>query len=426
MTRRRPVAVSLFSGIGGLDSGIEAAGFEIRACVEMDDVARRTLRELHPKWPLLDHGDVCTLSGTELLGAIGLRRGELDLLVGGPPCQPFSRARAWAGPPPGRKDVRARTLAAFFRIAAETTPRVFLLENVPGLASSADQYLRRKVNQLSRRTNKNYSIAFVELQAADFGVPQRRKRLFLVGVRDGRPFAPPSATHAEVADPVRGIERYRTAWDAIGHLDRDISPRELACTGQWARLLPSIPEGKNYLHHTPRGSGISLFGWRTRFWSFLLKLAKSEPSWTLSATPGPATGPFHWKNRRLSIREMAALQTIPLEREPNVSVLDARRLFGNAVPSVLGETLGLQIRREVFGERHVRKRARLVPAARTDTPPPETTGPVPPDYWGRQKEWLPHPGPGLGPGSSPARGRSPRAGSSLDAELNSTASRSAR
>lgn len=84
------------------------------------------------------------------------------------------------------------------------------------------------------------------MQAADYGVPQRRRRLFLVGVRGGPPLDTPRPTHARDADPNNGIEKYRTAWDAIGHLDRDTWSKDLACKGQWARLLPSIPEGSNW------------------------------------------------------------------------------------------------------------------------------------------------------------------------------------
>ena len=125
---------------------------------------------MHPDWRLLEHRDVCTLSGRNLLKAAGLSKGDVTLLVGGPPCQPFSRARAWAGPPPGRKDVRARTLTAFFRIAAETAPQVMLLENVPGLATAADSYLRRKVQELGRLVGETYSSR----------IHQKCKRLTLV------------------------------------------------------------------------------------------------------------------------------------------------------------------------------------------------------------------------------------------------------
>ena len=271
-----------------------------------------------------------------MLSECGLKQGELTLFVGGPPCQPFSRARAWVGPPPGRQDERARTLAAFFRLAAAAAPEVLLLENVPGLGSSSGQYLRRKINELGRRVGARYSAAFLDLDAADFGIPQHRRRLFMVCVRGDSQFRNFPATHGDPNEnPL--LDRYRTAWDAIGHLDNEKWPQELECSGRWAGLLPSIPEGANYLHHTPKGKGMPLFGYRTRFWSFLLKLAKNQPSWTLSATPGPATGPFHWRNRRLSTAEMAALQTIPVVGDLDIPLAEARRLIGNAVPSALAE-----------------------------------------------------------------------------------------
>src|SRR6185312_12245754 len=109
--------------------------------------------------------------------------------------------------------------------------------------------------------------------------------------------------------------------------------------GKWADLLPSIPPGMNYLWHTDRGGGEPLFGWRRRYWSFLLKLAPDQPSWTIQAQPGPATGPFHWDNRRLTGREMARLQTFPDDIQITGSLADAQRQIGNAVPSLLAEVL---------------------------------------------------------------------------------------
>ena len=125
-------------------------------------------------------------------------------------------------------------------------------------------------------------------------------------------------------------------------------------TGKWAGLLKSIPEGKNYLWHTPRGAGEPLFGWRTRYWSFLLKLAKDRPSWTIQAAPGPATGPFHWKSRLLSIEEVARLQTFPIDYEFTGDRRSMLRQIGNAVPCAIGELLGLEIRRQLLGK-HVRR-----------------------------------------------------------------------
>ena len=136
------------------------------------------------------------------------------------------------------------------------------------------------------------------------------------------------------------LKPFASAWDAIGSLSDQYDP-ELTVRGKWAELLPSIPEGHNYLYHTSRGKGESIFGWRRRYWSMLLKLAKNRPSWTLTAQPGPAIGPFHWENRRLSGREMMALQTFPDNYAISGSIGAAQKQIGNAVPSALAEVLGL-------------------------------------------------------------------------------------
>src|SRR5262249_36912766 len=143
------------------------------------------------------------------------------------------------------------------------------------------------------------------------------ERVFLVGSRDGRRFRFPEPTHgtldqisADLFGPTR--EPYHNAWDVLGDLpEPDLSEPGLKVGGKWGDLLPTIPEGENYLWHTNRGGGQSLFGWRTRYWSFLLKLSKSLPSWTVQAQPGSAIGPFHWKNRRLTFQELCRIQTFP-------------------------------------------------------------------------------------------------------------------
>jgi DNA (cytosine-5)-methyltransferase 1 len=148
-----------------------------------------------------------------------------------------------------------------------------LLENVPGIAFSAKDegldFLRREIDKINRDTHSHYSFDATLLRATEFGVPQERYRVFIVGSRDGVEFKFPSPTHrviesnqgdwlsaAETRAPVL------TAWDAIGDLQDEDDP-VLKVTGKWARLLPSIPEGANYLHHTARGQGLELFGWRS-------------------------------------------------------------------------------------------------------------------------------------------------------------------
>ena len=215
-------------------------------------------------------------------------------MIGGPPCQPFSKAGYWhRGDALRLEDPRANTLSAYLRVLEEALPQAFVLENVEGLAyQGKDEGLRlllEAINGINRRTKSGYRVNVQVLNAADFGVPQIRHRVLLVGSRDGLVFRFPTPSHAEMASPSTGVEQWRNAWDAVGNLEPEPS-EDLQPRGKWADLLPSIPEGKNYLYHTERGRGLPLFGWRRRYWSFLLKLAKNKPSWTIQAQPGPAIG----------------------------------------------------------------------------------------------------------------------------------------
>lgn len=398
--------LSLFTGAGGLDLGLEEAGFSIAGCVEVDEHARETLRINRPRWQLLDApehnpGDILKLDASEILASFGLSAGELALLSGGPPCQPFSKSSLWVnGSTRGMSDPRAQTLRAYLRVLDEALPECMLLENVHGISngngqpgSTALSLLRRELRAINRRRGTRYDPQLLDINAAEYGVPQHRRRLFIYAARDGRPFVPPPETHS--ADPDLLRSPFATAWDAIGDLEKD-APPELEPSGQWAGLLASIPEGENYLWHTPRGGGQPLFGWRTRFWSFLLKLAKDRPSWTLQAEPGPATGPFHWRSRLLSIEEMARLQTFPQGFELSGDYRSGRRQLGNAVPPAIGELLGLEIRRQIYGAR-VRRDLRLIPARRDDCPPRERLRRVPRRYLEFRGEHPAHPGPGRGP-----------------------------
>ena len=276
--------VSLFTGAGGLDLGLEKAGFDTRLCVEFDDDARATIQRNRPSWQLSIPGNIYELEARELMKQARLEESELVLLAGGPPCQPFSKSGYWShGDAKRLEDPRAATLEAFLGIVEAALPQVILLENVRGLVfDGKDEGLRLLKCGLRRINNErgtSYNLVVLHLNAAHFGVPQLRERVFLIASRTGLAFEAPHATHGESFQ----LEPYRTAWDAIGDLDVDDWPQDLALTGKWAGLLPSIPEGQNYLWHTPRGGGEPLFGWRTRFWSFLLKLAKCRPSWTIQA-----------------------------------------------------------------------------------------------------------------------------------------------
>ncbi len=388
-------AISLYTGAGGLDLGFEAAGFDTRVAVEIDLDAVATLRH-NRSWPVLDR-DIHSISSAELLKAGRLKEGEADIVIGGPPCQPFSKSGYWAtGDAKRLDDPRSGTLGAYLRVLRDTLPKSFLLENVPGLAFSGKaeglHLIEQTVEAINKERGVNYDLRVAKLNSAWFGVPQLRERVFVIASREGRPFVFPSATHA--AGGADGLLPFATAWDAIGDLNNAHDPG-LKVRGKWADLLPTIPEGENYLFHTDRGGGLALFGWRRRYWSFLLKLAKSLPSWTVQAQPGPAIGPFHWDSRRLSMRELCRLQTFPNNFEVLGTIGQAQKQIGNAVPSALAEVLARAITNQFLGGK-LDPAPTLAPNPKLPVPPPEAVKKVPRKFNALIGDHEAHPGTGKG------------------------------
>jgi DNA (cytosine-5)-methyltransferase 1 len=393
--------ISLFTGVGGLDFGFEAAGYRTAVALEWDQACRRSIEESR-RWPLICD-DIHRVEAGEILSAGKLSPGEADVLIGGPPCQPFSKSGYWVtGDAKRLDDPRADTLSAYLRVLEAARPRAFLLENVSGLAyRGKDEGLERilrGIEGINRRAGTNYKPVWQVLSAAAYGVPQLRERVFIVASRDGKPFKFPEPTHGDPADPANTLQPYRTTWDAFGGLPDAPNEAGLQLGGKWADLVPSIPEGQNYLWHTKRGGGMPLFGWRTRYWNFLLKIAKDRPSWTIQAQPGSATGPFHWSNRKLSVRELCRLQTFPDDLAFSASRNEVQRMLGNAVPSLLAEILGREIRRQLLAS-PARGELRLLPRFRGAPPGAEPVAAVPAKYRHLAQDHADHPGTGKGRGA---------------------------
>jgi DNA (cytosine-5)-methyltransferase 1 len=399
-------AISLFSGCGGLDYGMEAAGWNIAYRNDVDRQSCSTLR-LNGK-ANVQCAPIEEVSSSDIRRFVG-SKGSVDLVVGGPPCQPFSKSAYWSrGDTLRLDDPRANTLSEYFRIVEEFAPKAFLLENVHGISYSGKEegfrYIVSKVSEINRKAGTSYRPAWRVINAADYGVPQLRFRFFLAALRSGKEFVFPRPTHAFAGDNPEAaaspalfdasLAPYSTAWDALARVEPE--PDEmLDVTGKWGKLLPSIPEGENYLWHTDRKGGLPLFGWRTRYWSFLLKLAKNRPSWTIQAQPGPAIGPFHWNSRKLSWRELAAIQTFPSGFRIESSRVETQRQIGNAVPSLLAEVLGRSLMEHAFGLRSEGPPTLAVPQI-GDVPPPEPILPVPKEYLNLVGTHAPHPGTGKG------------------------------
>ena len=390
----RLLCLSTFSGVGGLDLGLERAGFGIIGAVENDAAARRSLALNRPQLPNLMPHDINEVAYGLLPRDLGIGKGDLALLAAGPPCQPFSKAAQWARTGAlGFNDDRADCLQGLMTLIERFLPQAVLIENVPGFVSggsSALPFLEEHLVKVNRRSGTRYKLSHRVLDAAEFGVPQRRRRAIVVALRDGGDLAWPAATHLD--RPVR-------TWDALHGVRPKATP---APSGQFAGLLPSVPEGMNYQHFTERGEGPPLFGYRRRYWSFLLKLAKAEPAWTVPANPGPATGPFHWESRPLAPEEILRLQSFPSSWELEGSYREQVRQAGNATPPLLAELLGRSIAKQLFRVDFSGPPA-LAIARSERVPPPTPPRPVSDEYISLAGEHAPHPGPGCGPSPRPAQ-----------------------
>lgn len=404
--------ISLFSGAGGLDHGFRASGYDIRSSIELDSDCCKTLA-LNDSRSLIINDGVENIDSTSLLSSTAIEKGGSFVLVGGPPCQPFSKSAYWSvGDTKRLEDPRANTLFEYLRLIEEMQPLVFLIENVAGLAfSGKDEGYRlilNRIAEINSRTGSNYKITNRLINMVEYGVPQQRERFFIIGHRNGLEYIFPSKTHTRPdVDRVNGIQQgmlsdnlndtllpFNNCWDAIGDLAALSHGEDLKVGGKWGSLLPSIPEGENYLWHTDRKGGIPLFGWRRRYWGFLLKLSKRLPSWTIQAQPGSSIGPFHWSNRRLSTEELLRLMTFP-----DIHIYGGRtsiqKQLGNAVPSLMTEILSREILRQFFG---VNKSdpLKLMPVKKDYIPDPEPVMTVPSQYLHLVGDHSPHPGTGKG------------------------------
>lgn len=390
------LVLSCFSGAGGMDLGLESAGFTSVGCIELDARARQTLT-LNRDWPVLKVQDVVAAGETLLPGDLGLHPGELSLIAGGPPCQPFSMAAQWQKPRPGIDDDRGQTVFGMLNLVDRFLPQALLIENVSGFLrgkNSAAEAIQNRLTETNSRHGTSYALNHWILNAADFGAPQNRRRAIAVAFRD-------PLTMSVLPEPPAPFEGHPfTAWDAIGHLEPRIIPSP---AGGYSDLLPSIPEGHNYQYLTARGGGdsVELFGYRTRYWSFLLKLRKDAPAWTLPASPGPSTGPFHWDNRPLALEERLALQGFPPDWKLDGEAREAVKLIGNATPPPLAEAMGSYISQILRSSRSRQTvehlKVSMTPERKTSIPAPASPQALPSRWLGKVGSREAHAGSGHGP-----------------------------
>src|SRR5699024_964559 len=262
MGEQLPV-VSLFSGAGGLDLAVERSDAEplvgadpgsgllrVSVATDYNEPALATLKANFDSTATLT-GDIRTTPTEQILASAGLRPEEPVLVVGGPPCTPFSKSGFWLEQKRESRDPNASLLDEYVRVVAESRPEAFILENVQGLTYKTHKAQFERL--LSGLRELGYNPQWKVLMAADYGVPQLRRRVFVVGRRDGEPFIFPEPTHSGWSERDRKVDiskiPYRSTRDAIGDLvGASPEPEELV-EGKFGHLAAEVPPGHNYLWH---------------------------------------------------------------------------------------------------------------------------------------------------------------------------------
>lgn len=346
----QPKCISLFSGCGGLDIGLEAAGFEIAVATDIDATCAETYRLNSPNTPYIVDS-IGQISTEELLAAAKLSPGQVDLLAGGPPCPAFSKSRFYRTEKPRALDdpVAAETVGGYLRILRDVRPKAFLLENVRGLAYGVHREALTHI--LNTAKSLGYETTWQIVNAADYGAPQIRERCLVMGSLSGQ-ITPPTPTHSKDGGSVLEL---RKKWVTAGEVLCDLDTEDNACHdghfagGKHHAELCQVPPGENYLYFTAeRGHPEPIFKWRSRYWSFLLKLSPDLPSWTIQARRSNNMGPFHWRNRILRIEEIKRLQTFPDALKLAGNIEKQWRQIGNAVPPILAQRFGEAIMRHIL------------------------------------------------------------------------------
>lgn len=331
--------VSIFSGAGGLDVGAHQAGLDILACVENDSDAAQTLR-INNK---LLNTNVIEKDIQEVDFRIWSDT-EPSILLGGPPCQPFSKNGYWV-----KNDNRLiehdprNMLGQFVRALGEMMPTGFLFENVESILHPTNKGTFEIFVQAAKA--HGYACTVFKTNSADFGVPQRRKRVFVFGVKNAvTPIPCPKGKYADPKKPeqMNGYTPYVGVGDLIApYAGPEFSERqEDASNGTYYRELLHVPSGRNYIGlRDVEGYDGRTFRPGGRFWNFLYKLHPNEPSITIAAQPGPWVGPFHWDSRRLRVPEIAAIQTFPKDYKFYGTRRSIQKQIGNAVPCLLGREM---------------------------------------------------------------------------------------
>lgn len=331
--------LSLFSGGGGLDIAFHDCGFDIVQMVELEPKYIQTLTQNSQPGKWLENSQPLCIDIREFYPS---PEQKVDFIIGGPPCQSFSAAGRRAAGVAGINDVRGTLFQEYVRLLKTLQPKGFLFENVYGITGAQNGEAWRQIQKAFQAAG--YQIYSRVLDAADYGVPQHRERLFIVGLKEGN-YLFPYPTHGPDSP---GKEPFYTAGEAVAGVELRSLESEIG--GRYGYLLKDIPPGLNYSFYTEKmGHPQPVFSWRSKFSDFLYKADPEMPVRTIKAKGGQYTGPFSWENRRFSVAELKRLQTFPDEYELVGTDAVCIEQIGNSVPPQLGRMLALSLLQQVMG-----------------------------------------------------------------------------
>ena len=334
--------ISFFSGCGGLDIGAILNGFSIISSLDNDRDSIETLKS-NKVFLNTEHNlnDVRVIKDKDYANIIKRNNPNKLYVIGGPPCQPFSKAGYWQTDKKrkGHKDPK-NMIDPYLDFIKGIQPDGFILENVESILHPKNLPYFNHIKE--RIISMGFNLEIHKLNAADFGVPQKRKRVFFIA-KKSKILSNLIATHGNEKSVLSnaGLKNHERVIDWIGEYDDPkYSDNYDSIEGKYRDDLIQVPAGKNYMHltakyHYPNPKFIA----GKRYWTFLLKLNPLLPSNTIISSPGHWEGPFHWNNRRLRIKELAAIQSFPCDYRFYGSRRSVIKQIGNAVPPLLAKAV---------------------------------------------------------------------------------------